>query len=282
MENKKLSDNMNITFITRTKDAEYEKCLEWFKKFTQSDVIDNFIIISNLRKIDSDINGKKLFNIYDKNPTSAESLNSAIQKLKEIYLNNKPEKNYFIVASKEVELQPKNIDVLIKNIDSNKNILVVGYKLKDNILSDKEYNTFSNQNGIAYQVPWNTCAIWNYNLFIKYIEKFDEICSDNQRGGLLVKVNGCIVETEYEGMEDGLAILKALNKNKDLKFILLEDELFWNIRGDELRILKHKLKMARKNIVLSTFMNIKGYSIDKLREAGRPLNNSKARRMGEG
>ncbi len=268
-KNKKLRNNANITFITRTKDAEYEKCIEWFKKFTRSGVINNFMIISNLRKKDSYINEIKLFNIYDKHPTIAKSLNLAIAKLEKIYSNNESEKNYFIIASKEVELQPENINALIENINSNENILVVGYEPKDNILSDKEYNTFSNQDGIAYQIPWNTCAIWNYNLFIKYIEKFDEICSDNQLGGLLVKIDNCIEETEYEGMEDGLAILKALNKNKKLKFILLKDELFWNIQGDGSRILKHKLKMARKNIVLSTFMNIKGYSIDKLREAGR-------------
>ena len=65
-------------------------------------------------------------------------------------------------------------------------------------------------------------------------------------------------------MEDGLAIAELVTKNNLLKYKLIKKELFWNIEGDEKRITDHKVKMARKNIVLSKFMNIKGYSIDKL------------------
>ncbi|MEK7143048.1 MAG: hypothetical protein AAB785_02460 [Patescibacteria group bacterium] len=208
-----------------------------------------------------------MFNIYDKEPTSAISLNLAIKKIKEIYANNKSEKKYFIIASKEVELQPENIDNLVEYIDSDKDVLVVGYKLKDNILTDKEYKTFSNDGGIAYQVPWNTCAIWDYKLFDKYIGEFDEICSNNQLGKLILVINGDVKYTGYKGMEDGLAISKALDKNSNLKYKLLKDELFWNIDGDDERKIDQKVKLARKNIVLSTFINIKGYSIEKLRSA---------------
>jgi len=66
-------------------------------------------------------------------------------------------------------------------------------------------------------------------------------------------------------MEDGLAIAGLIIGNNELKFKLIEQELGWNIRKEKIK--EHKKKLARKNIVLAIFMNIKGYSIDALQKA---------------
>lgn len=71
--------------------------------------------------------------------------------------------------------------------------------------------------------------------------------------------------TGYKGMEDGLAIAKLVTNNPGLKYKLIPKEIYWNIMGDKKKAEEHKIKMARKNIVLSTFINIKGYSINKLK-----------------
>lgn len=124
----------------------------------------------------------------------------------------------------------------------------------------------------TFKVPWNTCALWNqkfvYGIGTKRL-RFDRICEKNrnQLGKLMVKVNDKLCPTNYEGMEDGLAIAELVTKNSGLKYRLIKKALFWNIEGGEKRVIKQKKKMARKNIVLSTFIQIKGYSIDKLVKA---------------
>ena len=257
---------MKNIFITRTKREGYDDCKKWLNQLANNNKIDVFIIISDLRKLEGQkIGRKRLFDIFDTNPTSAISLNKAIQEIKKIYSGNRSERKHFLIVSKEVELTAENIDTLIEKISPDNTTLVVGFDLQDNVLTNEEYEIFCNGNGIAYQVPWNTCAIWNYDLFIKYVGEFDNICYNNQFDKLKVKIKDKIEETEYEGMEDGLAILKAVNENDNLKFFRLEDKLPWNISNNSIK--RHKQKMARKNIVLSMFANIKGYSIDKLKIA---------------
>jgi hypothetical protein len=77
-----------------------------------------------------------------------------------------------------------------------------------------------------------------------------------------------MLDTPYQGMEDGLAIARLVNNNSNLKYELYKKHLQWNIEGNKDRIIEQKKKMARKNIVLSTFMQMKGYSVDKLIDAG--------------
>ena len=147
--------------------------------------------------------------------------------------------------------------------------------MKGDLLSETEYRQFANGNnsdnyGIAYQVPWNTCALWNEKYIYGSGKKkliFDEICEEkkNNLGPLYVKVGGLLSQTEFKGMEDGLAITALVSNNKNLKFKLIDKILKWDI--DKKREILHKTKMARKNIVLSTFINIKGYSVDKLMKA---------------
>jgi len=147
---------------------------------------------------------------------------------------------------------------------------VVGFRLGDNILNKKEIEFYRNGFGVAYQVPWNSCALWNKKFVYGKGQdqlRFDEICDENQFGKAMVKLGDNYEATNYEGMEDGLAIAELATKNPELKFKLLEEELYCNVLGDEEVIKKHKIKMARKNLVLSFFINIKGYSSESLRKA---------------
>lgn len=277
MINKDKKYENKIVIATRTDDKGFDECVKKLKKLSKINAVKNavfksYIICNRNGKINNEI---YLIADSEKDPTRATSFNLVIDKL-----NNELKKNeneyHLLTFSKEVELHEENIKRMINEIEEKK-IIVVGYRLMDNILSKKEYKQFANGNdknnfGIAYQVPWNTCALWNKEFVYGSGKKkliFDEICENNQLGHLYVKVNGVLVKTEFEGMEDGLAIAKIITNNpdKDLKYKLIENKKNkkdWIIRGNEERLIKHKIKMARKNIVLSIFMNIKGYSIDKL------------------
>lgn len=255
-----------IVVGTRTKKENYEECFEKMQKFEDCDYISRIYIICNLQK---EIKGHdKIKIVYDSDPIRQCAFNLIIDKLRQ----SKDAKNeyHFLAYSKEVELEEKNIEEMIREIDRNsKNLIVAGYKLEDNILSKEEQNIFSNGDqkddiGIAYRIPWNTCALWNKKfIYSNGLEelRFDEICEKNQLGNLDVEVNGKIMSTPYKGMEDGLAIARLQTFNKRLKYKLLKPALPWNISGDEKRIEEKKIMMARKNIVLSTFINLKGYKL---------------------
>lgn len=270
--------HQKIILATRTDKNSYKECLEDIKqRFIDNQSIEKIFIICDQNISDNRID--KIKTIFDLNPTRQTAFNLVIKELNK----NKDKKFHLLTFSKEVDLQDKDIDEMIETIEDNTNLIVAGYRLKDNILNDSEKKLYSNgdlQNGnagIAYQVPWSTCALWNKRFVYgngSLELKFDEICEKdkNQLEELRVKVNGEILTTDYEGMEDGLAIAELVTNNpdKELKYKLIENKLlYWNITGNKERTIKHKKKMARKNIVLSTFMNIKGCSIDKLREAGR-------------
>ncbi len=283
-----MSNNKNkIAIATRTYNDGYEECVKKLKELFKINSISKDYIISK-GYIICDLDDKKLEEenkkedskikvIFDKKPTRATAFNLVIKKLNDELDKdeNKGNKYHLLTFSKEVELREENIERMIEEIEKKKELIVVGYRLMDNVLSEEECGQFANGNkndnyGIAYQVPWNTCALWNKEFVYGENERrliFDEICEKNQLGHLYVKVNDALIETEFEGMEDGLAIAALVSNNENLKFKLIDERLPWRIEGDYKRIMKHKIKMARKNIVLSAFMNIKGYSIDKLREA---------------
>lgn len=261
-----------IILATRTDKDSYEECLKDFEqRFANNQSIEKIFITCDIQKqpfkkgnIDYEI-------IFDPKPIRATAFNLVIEKLKEKQNN----KFHLLTFSKEVELHKENIERMIKEVEEKKELIVIGHRLIDNVLSGEECEQFANGNksdnlGIAYQVPWNTCALWNKEFVYGENKRrliFDEICEKNQLGNLYVKVNDVLVETKFEGMEDGLAIAALVSNNEDLKFKLIDERLPWRIVEGCERRMKHKIKMARKNIVLSTFMNIKGYSIDKLREA---------------
>lgn len=268
-----------IILATRTTKDELSKCIKTLENLCRnSNVIKKIYIISNddktyIRKV-GNIDCKIIF---DPNPNKPTAFNLVINELKK----SKKAKYHLFTYSKEVKIENYNLDKMIKAIERNpQKLIVVGYRLRDNILTDQERKIFmngsysNNTEGIAYIVPWNTCALWNKK-FVYGENKtklfFDEICEKegNQLGILEIEINNEIKDTVYQGMEDGLAIAELVTKNKGLKYKIFKNDLFWNIQGNEKRIADHKIKMARKNLVLSTFMNIKGYSIDKLLEAGK-------------
>ena len=277
-----MSNNKDtIVIATSTYGEGYDECVKKLEGLLKTNSISKGYIICDLDNKKLEEEGKKedskIKVIFDKKPIRATAFNLVIDELNKD--ENKGNKYHLLTFSKEVELREENIERMIKEIEKKEELkeelIVVGYRLIDNVLSEEECGQFANGNknnnyGIAYQIPWNTCALWNKEFVYGENERrliFDEICEKNQLGYLDVRVNGVLVKTEFEGMEDGLAIAALVSNNKDLKFKLIDKRLPWRIIENCERRMKHKIKMARKNIVLSTFMSVKGYSIDKLMEA---------------
>lgn len=270
----------NIVLATRTTQDSYDDCISNLKKLVKdNNLIERIYIICNLRVKTFKIENIDCEVIFDTSPNRPTAFNLVINDLNEKLNKNNNSKYHLLTYSKEVDLRLNNIVEMVETLENNdKTLIVVGYRLKDNILKDKEFEIYANGNykdnniGIAYQVPWNTCALWNRKFIYDSGElklNFDQICekNTNQLSALYVKVNNTDEKTNYVGMEDGLAIAELVNKNSGLKYKLLNKDLNWNIFGDEKRILGHKIKMARKNIVLCTFMQLKGYSVEKLKKA---------------
>lgn len=209
---------------------------------------------------------KKIKFIKSDNPTSSVSMNLAFDHIRQC---DGFDPDVFFIWSKEVDFESSDVDRLAKEIQNNKNLLVVGYKLKhtENYANNELSGYYANKNLIAYRVPWNTCAMWNYELFSKYVGKFDEITLGNYPfQNIPVIVNGKIRDTEHKGMEDGLAIAQAASIFKDIKFKIIEEtKLNWNIRDEKPE--EHFKKLARKETVMRNFMAMRNYSIQDLERA---------------
>lgn len=258
---------MNIAFITRTKgkeDLDHPDLKNIVKEVFASG-IKHIYIVSNFDKKVHKIDSIGIQIVKDKNPTSPVSINTVLEKIK----NNKESLDAFLVSSKEIGLNRADIKKLIKEIEKDKNLLVAGFKftITDKNLNKELQEYYSNKDLIAYQVPWNTCAIWNYKLFDQYIGKFDEITDKNPFPSILVCIDNICTQTDHKGMEDGLAIAKALSiKEKSaLHFKLLnENPLPWKIDSNYDKRLKHKKKLARKDRVMRNFIELRGYKIENL------------------
>lgn len=260
----------NIVVATRTYSNQLDECKRSFEKIVpkigvNKYNIERFYIIADVQTRDDErqepINKNIPLDIlFDLNPTRATSFNLVL----EILRNDKDaEQKHLLVFSKEVELRPQDIDEMLKVIESEpEKMIVVGFKLKDNVLSEKERSDYSKDEqgnlGVAYQVPWNTCALWNKRfVYGKEDQKltFDEICDKNDFGQFCVLVGKEYEKTDYKGMEEGLAIAELKSKDKSLEYQLIKKELPWNI--EESRKKTHKIKMARKNTVLKKFFKKK-------------------------
>ena len=257
---------MRVVFITRTdaskmNDLRDQTDLEDLIKEVGLSGIKDIFILSKIKESKVKLFGVSVNTIYDKNPTGATSINTLLNKIKIKF-------EAFIACSKEVGLRERNIKYLIKEIEQTDNLLVAGYKfvIKDRKLNNELRDFYENDNLIAYKVPWNTCAIWNYDLFIKHVGKFDEITAINPFKPIGVSIDGACSLTPHVGMEDGLAIAQAVDSDKKIKFILLDDFLFWDV--DSNSKIRHREKLARKDTVLRNFMGVRNYSVEDLKVAG--------------
>jgi len=266
-------DIKKVVFITRTKDKKDldSPDLEKLILGVFGSGIINRYAVSNFSDPNYEISSKNVSVdvsvIKDDDPASPTSLNTALKKIEE----DKVEPDAFLVCSKEVKLKKNDIKKLKRVMEKNLNTLfVVGYKFR---ITDKQLNKelkdyYNNKNLIAYRVPWNTCAIWNYKLFKKYVIKFDEITNKNPFDPVRVCIDNVCSQTDHRGMEDGLAIAKAASeKQEKIYFKLLKKRLPWKIKSGHNERRRHREKLARKDTVLRNFMEVRGYLAKGLEDA---------------
>jgi len=273
---------MKIAFITRTEaknisDLENQNDLQRLIELAGTVKACVMYIVSNFEDKNYKLvnNSTPIIVIEDNNPISPISINKV---LNEIANNKKTKKepDVFLVCSKEVDLKECHIRKLIKEIQRDK-LLVVGYRFRitditgttDKKLDKELQDYYNNKDLIAFRVPWNTCAVWNYGLFDDYVTEFDEITSKNPFNPVCVCIDNVCTQTEHKGMEDGLAIAKASSRKEKQKiyFKLLDDRLSWRVNSDYDKRLNHRRKLARKDTVLRNFMAVKNYSEKDLKNA---------------
>lgn len=259
---------MKVAFISRAKnkdDEDLKKLLTEVSVKINDHELRAYIIADSEKDYYIDSLPVKVIKSED-DPTGPTSINSAFEYINKNKENFNPDA--FLICSKEVDFKKENIETLIKEINDNSSLLVVGYKFKhDNEVLDNELNGYyANKNLVAYRVPWNTCAMWNYKLFEKYVKKFDEITVGKYPfSDITVTIDGVAQTTQHKGMEDGLAIAQAVSQSKDIRFKLLKESisLTWVVRNIE----KHRQKLARKDYVMRNFMAVRNYSINDLEAA---------------
>ena len=266
-----------IVLATRTTKDGFDACKKQLDEyFRNNDVIKKIYIICNSYKDTFKIGKIECRVLFNQEPIGPTAFNSVIDELN-YEKDDKKEDYYLLTYSKEVKLLNTNIDEMIKKIKTNKNLLVVGYKFEivdEKGRTDKKLNNelqayYYNKNLLAYKVPWNTCAIWNYELFNKYVVKFDEITAKNPFNPIGVSIDGICSQTDHQGMEDGLAIAEAVTQsNKKLGFKLLKRPLLnWKVNSGNNEVKRHREKLARKDTVLRNFMAVRNYSVKDLETA---------------
>lgn len=273
---------MTIIFITRTKSKEdfnTDEFIDLISKLANSG-IKKIYAVSNFEYDNykpTGLNPKiaKLVEITvvkDDNPISPVALNSALERMRKDNLFP----DALLIASKEVFITQEDVQELANNLEGNEDLLVVGYRLKINKKNqslykelNKELNSFySNKLLIANRVPWNTCAIWRYQWFDRYVKEFDKITKENPFDSVHVCIDNACYDTPHEGMEDGLAIAKAVSEawsrdKKKLYFKLIrKNPLPWSVKTK--KMMEHRKKLARKNKVLRDFMAVKEFKEEDL------------------
>ncbi|MFH1207007.1 MAG: hypothetical protein V1668_00165 [Patescibacteria group bacterium] len=253
-----------IALITRTKINELSECLVFTRKcLSEFKIKQGYICVTGLITASPTISSSdgEIQYLYTRSEGPSAVLNEVINKIGNKF-------DYFII-SKEVKIKKADFQKMREIINrKNHKVLVIGYKLQDKIKeTGEEITEKKDQKGIAFKVPWNTCALWNSKLFTTYVEKFDEIC-DGKLGEIVLSQFRPPRITKIEGMEDGLGIAKVANIPKSLgvKVILIDKYLDWVFSQEKPdRIWKQETKMARKSIVLSELMRIRNYCEGKLR-----------------
>lgn len=252
---------MKTILITRTKPGEdfNNPKLERLLESCKTDIQEKYVI-SN--KSNHKIKNVSVKVIEHDDPTSPISINAVLEK---IQTADKTEA--FLICSKEVNLKTDDIKALQERLQSNDKLLVVGYRFEipDEHLNEELHDYYENGLLIAYKVPWNTCALWSYGLFNKYVGKFDEITAKNSFEPVHVCIDSVVRHTDHRGMEDGLAIAKAVfearKEGQKIEFGLVEEKkLKWEINTTEPeKVLEHRKKLARKDSVMRGFMKYRGY-----------------------
>ncbi|MBU0598080.1 hypothetical protein KKF61_03735 [Patescibacteria group bacterium] len=180
--------------------------------------------------------------------------------------------DFILAISPEVnQLKKEHIDEMEKELNKDtENNLVIGYSLKsewpkkrkwpkdcrnkDFFKKDFIKGHSSNSSEFAYRIPWNTCALWNAKLFRKYVITFNTICDVNEFDEIPVKIGKCYYCTPVEGMEDGLAIMQAYERNCKLKCFLIKRPQVWDkMEFDEHKLLGDQKKLSRKQKVLEVY-----------------------------
>jgi len=152
--------------------------------------------------------------------------------------NKKQKPKYILITSPEVKIEPKHVKKMKKELSTNGDLLVVGYALEAHGTGHDNKNKC-----FALKSPWNTCAMWNANLFLKYVGAFNIICDcPNFMGNKL------------QGMEDALAIKLAQIKNQKLIYKLISvDKPEWDVEESEKE--QHCAKITRKSNVFAWYEN---------------------------
>jgi hypothetical protein len=261
-----MKKKMKMIFITRTKskrDFEDGNFRDLIKEVSLSGINDIYVI-SNTDVNDCEIDSVKIRVINDDDPTSPTSINKVLDVIK-----NEKGGLFILICSKEVRLRRRNIEKLKKvMVENSNNLLVAGFKFEienDEQLKNELENYYNDKNSIAYQVPWNTCAIWNYQLFKEYVGKFDEITNKNPFGQVCVCIDNVCCKTDHQGMEDGLAIAKASSQKHHVYYRLLDKKLPWKVKSSDKQ--QHRKKLARKDTVMRNFMGVRDYSVKDLEDS---------------
>ncbi len=256
----------NVALITRIKandNKEIYRFKEWLNVFIRNNTIKEiYILCDEVEKYKSILNNKKVAYLLSDSPTSPTAANQAIDEISKSI-------DFFIIASKEIYIENQSINDLISELEKNSNLLVAGYKFKldDFELNNELENYYSDEKSIAYKVPWNTFAIWNRNLFNRFVKEFDRITDNMENNKLIVWIDSEAQKVDRRGMEDGLAIAKSVSKNIKVKYRLMRKTLNWNISKKHDKVKQHREKLARKDKVLRYFMKKKGYDVEALRKS---------------
>lgn len=260
-----------IALTTRVPVNDLPEFFAWIQQINHPAIAKIYVVsdASDAQFAQANIYNANCQNIYDPNPTRPTAYNLVIDEL-----NKTTETQHHLLAvSREVQMQDTHIQTMLSYLSSPK-CIVAGYSLRDNVLTEQERLEFIGAPpGVAYIVPWSTCALWNrefvYGKGGRRL-RFDPLCDGkNDLGNIIVTVNDEPHKTVYAGMEDGLAIARLIQQDSSLWYTLLSPELPWYFKNDEHRRLKHKIKMARKNMVLEKYLEISGLGAGILQKAKR-------------
>lgn len=254
----------DIALITRTSTLDDMTTLEPLISVAAQAGLHMIYIITSTndgKDYQIEMSGLQVQVLHSNTPTSPTVPNIALAELAK--QSEKP--CALLVVSKEVEISTTHILRMQQSLADNPDLLVAGYRFEIHH-SDKpteatlrlELETYYNDAGLeAFQIPWNTCALWNYELFDTYIQRFDSITENgDEYQPISVTVDGQTYQTAHVGMEDGLAIAKAKSLNPRLSTKLLVEHVPWRVHD----ALQHRLKIARKEQVMEDYMTARHYN----------------------